>query len=298
MRIPFNPLTYRYHHIRPFLAQPLFWVFFFLAPLLHWFRVDMIHQKLVFMNQPYPFEFKYLMWLPIVFYAGVIAIGVVSFVWGRLFCGWACPHNTLTEWTRPFRAVFNRDHLPLSIARLYQKLPILKTLFSLFSIPIAFMLTFGLSVLLSFYIVPPAWVLAQYVSFKPHVALVFGHMLFTLIGLFLLYAGHDFCRTCCPYGMCQSLSAYQEGKKWRPMEIAFNSPNTMETDCKTCTACQTVCPVDIDPRKPLALGLKVGQFYGCFNCGECIDACKTVQFHQDRKGFLTFEQPWQLVKNT
>src|SRR6476646_4248050 len=74
-----------------------------------------------------------------------------------------------------------------------------------------------LSLLLSFYVVPPNWALAQYASGHPHIALVFGNGLFVLIGLFLLYAGNDFCRTCCPYGLAQSVSAYQESTPWKPM---------------------------------------------------------------------------------
>jgi len=88
--------------------------------------------------------------------------------------------------------------------------------------------------------------------------------------------------------MGQSLSAYQEGK-WRPMEIRYSG--SLSDDCKTCQACQVVCPVNIDPRDEDALN--VGQFKGCFNCGECIDACKTVQTYQSRDGLLSFELPWE-----
>src|SRR5262249_36623767 len=150
-----------------------------------------------------------------------ILIGIVSFIWGRLFCGWACPHNTLTEWTRALRAMVNRDQKPRWMKKLIRKHPHAQELLFWLSPIIATPLTIALSILLSFYVIPPSFVLAQYASGHPHIALVWGNGLFTLIGLFLLYAGTDFCRTCCPYGMAQSISAYHENSRWRPMEIQF-----------------------------------------------------------------------------
>lgn len=290
MKIALNPLVHRYHVFRPLIVQPLVWIVFFLGPVLDLFRVDMIDQRMIFLGRAYPFETQYLMWIPIAFYALVVLIGVVSLVYGRLFCGWSCPHNIMTEWTTPLRAVFRKGtDYPLALKRLFRKAPLLEALWKLTAFPLGVGITFALIVLLSGYIVPVEWSLAQYQSLSPHIALVFGHGLFTLIGVFLLLTGHDFCRNACPYGMGQSMSAYQEGK-WKPMEVAFTGQN-IEEDCKTCTACQTVCPVAIDPRKPE--NMIVGQFYGCFNCGECIDACKQVHVKQDHRGILKFELPWE-----
>jgi polyferredoxin len=285
-----NLLKYRYHFFRGKLAQPFFWAVVFLGPVLNLFRVDMLQQRLVFLEKSYSFEFKSILWLPIGFYGAVILIGIVSLIWGRLFCGWACPHNTLTEWTQTLRAMVGRGQKPPWMKKIIRKHPLSKELFALASPPLAIGLTFILSVLLSFYVVPPVWGFHQYLSGHPHPALVCGNILFVLIGLFLLYAGHDFCRTCCPYGMGQSISAYQESSRWRPMEIRFNGDKT--DDCKTCQACQMVCPVDIDPRDATLTGVvKVGQFDGCFNCGECIDACKHLHSFKKAPGLLAFNTP-------
>jgi polyferredoxin len=298
MKLPYNPLKYRYHVFRGKFIQPLFWGMIFLGPLLNLFRVDMLHQRLVFLGRDYPFGFDSLIWLPVGFYGGVILIGLISFIWGRLFCGWACPHNTLTEWTRPLRAAVGREEKPSWMKRLIRRRPYLAEIFAWLSPPGGIALVFILAVLLSFYVVPPNWVILQYISGHPHPALVFGHGLLMLIGLFLLYAGHDFCRTCCPYGMAQSISGYHENSRWRPMEIRFTGQK--ETDCKTCRACQMVCPVAIDPRGLApnagfpAAPLRVGQFDGCFNCGECIDACKHVHSFKRKPGLLSFHKPKHL----
>ena len=285
-----NPLKYRYHALRGKLVQPLFTALCFLGPVLNIFRVDMLNQRLMFLGQSLPFEFNTLMWLPIGFYGAVIAISVISFIWGRLFCGWTCPHNTLTEWTFTLRAMVGRHEKPRWMKLLLKQAPWAKTPLIVASPLLALPITFALALLLSFYVVPPQWAMAQYASGHPHIALVFGNGLFMLIGLFLLYAGNDFCRTCCPYGLAQSISAYQESSPWKPMEIQFSGDVTSQ--CRTCTACQIACPVDIDPRDgTLKGGLKVGQFDGCFNCGECIDACKYIHSFKQKTSLLSFKAP-------
>jgi polyferredoxin len=290
MKIPNNVFRYRYHTLRPWLVQPFFWVLFFLSPLLDWFRVDMITQKIIFLGTAYPFVHQYIQWIPIGFYGGVLLIALASVLMGRVFCGWVCPHNTLTEWTRPLRALVGREPMSRQIKLIFRDRPVLKAFVSILSPLWAITLTFFLTFALASYVVSPQWILEGYTQARPHIALVFGQILFTLIGLFLLYCGHDFCRTCCPYGMGQSISAYMGGK-WNPMEIRFGGDK--ESQCKTCTACQSACPVDLDPRNPL--NLKVGQFDGCFNCGECIDACKTVKSYRKTPGLLSFAPP-QVVK--
>ncbi len=62
-----------------------------------------------------------------------------------------------------------------------------------------------------------------------------------------------------------------------------------QSACKSCHACQTVCPVDIDPRNPENLVVGVGE--GCFNCGECIDACSYVRVPQGEQKLLSFAPP-------
>ena len=285
MRRSNNLLKYPMFVLRGKFTQPLFWGLVFLGPLLNIFRVDTIAQRLIWLGKAYPFEWNTLMWLPITFYALVLVISVTSFIYGRLFCGWVCPHNAMTEWTRSIRAMAKLEEKPRWMKLLLNKQPWIEGLLMPLAIVLGLGITVGLSLLLSFYIVPPDWVINGYLTGKPHIALAFGNGLFTLIGLFLLFAGHNFCRVCCPYGLAQSVSAYHENTRWRPMEIRFVHETT--DDCKSCTVCQQVCPVDIDPRDPA--NLQVGQFDGCFNCGECIDACSYIHDFKNTPGYLAFD---------
>jgi len=284
VKIAFNPRQYPFNVYRSWVVQPLFGILFFLGPVLNLFRVDMIHQHLVFLGHPYPFELQYLKWLPIVFYGSALSIAVITAFFGRLFCGWACPHNILTEATRVIRGILGIEAIPVFYKRWQQRFALLahpgmKLVAALGSI----LLMYGMTFLLFTYVVPLDWLLGQYLAGSPHPALIMGQLLFTTIGLFLLMSGHLFCKTCCPYGLAQSISAYHSQKR-RPMEIKFTG--TIEENCKTCTGCQQVCPVAIDPRGPL----KVGQFLGCWNCGECIDACKQVHAHKGTPPLLSFSR--------
>jgi ferredoxin-type protein NapH len=277
--------------VRHWLVQPFCWALFFITPWVNAFRVDMLDQQVWFMGQAYPFSMQTLQWIPIGFYLGVLIIAVTSLLLGRWFCGWSCPHNSLTEWTRPLRQLVGREPLSNGLKRLKRFNPnrfkALQWLAPFVGLALPVVLAFSLVG----YVVPPYWQLAQWASGHPHIALVFGHGLFTLIGVFLLVCGHDFCRTCCPYGMGQSISAYTSGGWLKPMEIAFTQPDT--TGCNSCTACQQICPVDIDPRHPQ--NLHVGQFEGCFNCGACVDACHWIHQNQpdpkNKVGWLRFAPP-------
>ena len=225
------------------------------------------------------------MWIPIGFYAVVLVVAIATAIMGRIFCGWACPHNILTEWTRPIRGAFGIEEKQAWLKRLIRQYPKQESLIKIMAGLLSLTLTISLAICLFSYVVPFQWQIDSYLGGSPHPTLVMGHVLFTFIGLFSLFSGHLYCKTTCPYGLAQSISAYQTGK-WRPMEIHFNG--SQQDDCKTCTGCQQVCPVDIDPRGEL----KVGNFEGCWNCGECIDACKQVHAKRETPGLLSFGLPW------
>ena len=257
---------------------------------MNWFRVDMLPadmggQQLIWLGQAYPFESQYLQWIPFTFYGGVILVAILSATLGRVFCGWTCPHNIMTEWTRWIRAlspvVIGKEVLPLGVKRWINKSEQRKRLMQILAPVVALVWCVAMTFLLFSYVIPPGFIVESFTTGHVHIALGLGVALFTLIGLFLLYVGHNFCRICCPYGLAQSLPL-QTGKL-KPLAIVFSGEQS--TDCGGCKGCETACPVDIDPRKPE--NLIVGNFDGCFNCGECIDACGFIRSTRDN-GLLRF----------
>lgn len=284
---PRNPFKFPFHTWRGILAQPLFFAVFFLTPVLQGFQMDVIHQQVIFLGKTYPLGYQTLGWLPIVFFILVLVIAFSSTLFGRLFCGWVCPHNTLTEWLRPIRMLIGIGPRPFKLKQLEFRFPWVTPLRILASLLWAFVVTWALSTLFAFYFVPVNWYISNWQNGTLPIILTFGQGLLMLIGLFMLYAGHEFCRSACPYGLAQSLSAYLSAK-WIPMEIRYR-PSESQKDCGSCSACQSACPVDIDPRTPENLFVGVGE--GCFNCGECIDACSYVREFKQKPGLLYFQLP-------
>ena len=295
---PLNFIQARFHFSRRFLTQPIALFIFFLSPLLNIFRIDVVQLKLIFWGQTYPFVFEYYRWIPIVFFAGVVIIALVSTIGGRIFCGWACPHNTLTELTRLIRKLIGLEPKHWKQKQLENKTPIFKVLNPVISLLFAVLTTYIMSTLLIFYFISPSFWLEQYSGQgEDLVIIIFTQGLLTLIGLFLIYAGHGFCKSACPYGLAQSLMAYVS-EKLAPMEIRMHPENSI-ADCGACKGCQTACPVDLDPREFITAGAKLGAFDGCFNCGDCIDACRTIQNKKQthQNGFLTFKlNPTRFLK--
>lgn len=290
MRIPWNPNTTPYHSLRRWLVHPVAWALFFLSPTLNILRVDMTTQEVIYFGHAFEFGIGSLAPIPIGFYATVIAIAVITAFYGRLFCGWACPHNIMSENTRFFRGAAGIEPMPRRLSLFVKRFPKIKPALPWLSIGLGVLFSFGMTFLLFHYVVPWSVLIDGYLTGSVSPALWMGQLLFTLIGLFLLFSGHHFCRSACPYGMAQSASAYQGGKR-RPLEINYtgNRANKAE-DCGTCNACQQICPVDIDPRSDeVGSILKVGEFWGCWNCGECIDACSTVMGYRQQPTLLEFK---------
>lgn len=324
MKIPFNISKYPFHFFRPWIAHPFFWALFLLGPTLNIIRADVINERVIYLGHALPYSIGSMMFLPIIFYTGVLIVAISTAFLGRVFCGWVCPHNIMSEWTRPIRAAAGIEPKTPWMMRMERRSPLFKQYFKWLAPVLAISMAVLMSFFLFHYVLPYDYMLGGYLSGHPHPTLVMGQVIFTLLGLFFVYSGHYFCKSCCPYGLAQSISAYQTGK-WRPMEIHYlpvggngrlfeSIPNqegddaplleriftkpewitdeskkqTAEQQCGGCTGCQQVCPVDIDPRGPL----HVGAFEGCYNCGECIDACATIQSHKGRKPLLAFRFPF------
>ncbi len=197
--------------------------------------------------------------------------------WGRLYCGWLCPHFSVVEtinklmtrasgkptvWEKETLPPWKPDGSPARVdARWWGVV-----------VPAAIAFAFTWAVVLLTYLLPPAEVYRNLFE----AALTRNQFIFiaaatVVLSLEFLLARHLFCRYVCAVGLFQSLSwmAHKGG-----MVVGFRRSRAAE--CASClpdrqSACDAVCPMRLTPRN-----IKRHMFT-CTQCAQCIDACAQTQ---------------------
>lgn len=206
----------------------------------------------------------------------LFGIGLVTAIWGRVWCGWACPQTVFIEFL--FRRIerlaegSHREQKALDAApwtgEKIRKKTVKWALFTLVSLGIAH----------SFlgYFVGTRDLVNMVTSAPGEHWASFLVILFTtaLIAFDFGWFREQFCTIMCPYGRFQSLMldshsmvvAYdvQRGEPRR----GFAPTPSEQGDCVNCLRCVQVCPTGIDIRRGLQME--------CIACTACIDACDEV----------------------
>ena len=273
------------------LAQIGFFALFTLTPLFDLFRYDLTQKHAYFLTYPWHLGIDELiagtgdprtaainiilyLFLPILS-AGALIIGV-AWKWGRLYCGWLCPHFSVVEtinrlmlfatgkhsvWDKKQTPPWEPDGTPAPRDPRYW----------LLVVPAAVAFAFAWALVGLTYLMPPLQVYHGLFTFS----LYRGEVIFltaatTVLSLEFLFARHLFCRYGCAIGIFQSF-AWMTNKK--AMVVGFDRKRL--TDCASClqghgSACDAVCPMRLKPRN-----VKRWMF-ACTQCGQCISACGTV----------------------
>ncbi len=203
-------------------------------------------------------------------------IGFVTSIWGRLWCGWACPQTVFTEFF--FRRVERwieggprerkaLDDSPWNEKKLFKK-GLKWSLFLLISLVFTHSLLayfVGSRELLFMISGPPAenWTAFLVIAGTTAILLFdFG------------WFREQFCVIACPYGRFQSvmlgansLVVGYDQSRGEPRR-GLVSPKEKQGDCIDCFRCVQVCPTGIDIRRGLQME--------CIACTACIDACDEV----------------------
>ncbi|MEX8518291.1 MAG: 4Fe-4S binding protein [Leptothrix sp. (in: b-proteobacteria)] len=207
----------------------------------------------------------------------------VAWRWGRLYCGWLCPHFSLVELLNDLLhraigrfSVWERHATPRA-GRAPQSrwLPV-------FVLACVLLGALWAVTLLS-YLLPPIrlWQHIFTASTTPAETrfLLIGTAVFALeFGL----ARHLFCRFGCAVGLFQSLAWIANP---RAMVVSFSRGRARE--CRTCappqgSACDSVCPMRLHPRNIKRM------MFSCVQCGQCLTACDDSQGAQQRSALLAW----------
>jgi polyferredoxin len=252
-----------------------------LVPAVGLFRIDLAAGSLMVMGQPVNLrDFPVVAGLAIVLAtAPLLMISTI----GTLWCGWACPQNTVSEWanrlTRQWlgsRANVNVESAGLQVAPSKNRAGnwlILGSNFVLASLI--------LGIVPLFYFFPPD-VVWSLVSF--HENSQFSRFMFRLYLVSAALAFVDIALI--RYFLCNYVCLYRFGmllfRNDDSLRVAYDARRS--DDCAKCNYCRVSCITSIDPTD-------IKRFDRCVNCGECIDACDRLHAKDQPQapGLLRFE---------
>ena len=215
------------------------------------------------------------LFLPLV--GGAALFLFAAWKWGRLYCGWLCPHFSVVEtinrvMTRASGkpSVWDREKLPpwRPDGRPWRPDPRWWAVV----LPAAVGFAFVWAVVLLTYLLPPAEVYGNlFNGTLTRNQTIFITAATLVLSAEFLFARHLFCRFACAVGLFQSL-AWMGNRD--AMVVGF--ARARASACGTClpdrgSACEAACPMRLAPRN-----IKRHMFT-CTQCGQCIDACDQTQ---------------------
>ena len=196
----------------------------------------------------------------------VLAVFLVTALFGRVWCGWGCPQTVYLE------HVFRPIERLLEGRRGTRKTVLRRGLKWLAFAAISFLLS---NVFLAYFVGVDrleTWVLGSPLEHLGGFSLVCGVAALMLFDFG--YFREQMCIVACPYGRLQtvlldpqSLIVGYDAKRGEPRgKGRVKLP--VVGDCVDCSACVSVCPTGIDIREGLQME--------CVGCAQCIDACDSI----------------------
>ncbi len=214
--------------------------------------------------------------LAIFMVGALLSIFLFTALFGRVWCGWACPQTVYMEFLfRPIERLFEgtsgRGGTPRKAIPGWR-------IVARYIVTIL-LCAFLANIFLAWFIgVDKLWEWMRQSPLEhpfPFVVMAFvtGAMMFDFC-----YFREQTCLIACPYGRFQSvlldtsslIVSYNaaRGEPRKHLSGKSSPPAPASGDCIDCGNCVTTCPTGIDIRKGLQME--------CINCTQCIDACNAV----------------------
>lgn len=207
----------------------------------------------------------------------MVCIVLFTVVYGRIWCGWACPQTIFMElvfrrieywiegdWQKQQKADSGPATTGLRMRKLLKHVIFLALSFFISNIFLSYII--GVDALWT--------IITDPVS--EHIGGLISIALFTLVFYFVFaYVREVVCVAICPYGRLQGVlmddlttTIAYDYRRGEPRGHRKRGQVAEVGDCVDCNLCVHVCPTGIDIRRGLQME--------CVNCTACIDACDAV----------------------
>ncbi|MEO7458090.1 MAG: cytochrome c oxidase accessory protein CcoG [Gemmatimonadaceae bacterium] len=227
--------------------------------------------------------------------SAVVSIFLFSALFGRVWCGWACPQTVYMEFLfRPIERLVEGGRsgsliLDKERSHLHPRRLLKYAIYLVIALVLAH--TF-----LAYFVGVEAlerWVrLSPYEHPTPFLVMAATT---ALIFYDFTYFREQTCLIACPYGRWQSalldnesLIVAYDPSRGEPRAHAVKDRPSDAGDCIDCNACVTTCPTGIDIRNGLQME--------CVHCTQCIDACDTIMERVGKpRGLIRYASQDQLA---
>jgi cytochrome c oxidase accessory protein FixG len=281
-------ITGKFYNWRTWFSRVLL-LFLIGGPWLHFqghplFLFNVIERKFILFGIPFWPQDLYLIALGLLTF--IVFIIAFTAVFGRVFCGWACPQTIFMEmvfrkietWIEGSPAQQKKLNEQAWDAEKLWKKGLKNTLFWAISFVIS-------NTFLAYIIGSDALIKIVTESPSLHIGGLVAIVIFTTV-FYLVFARlrELVCIMICPYGRLQGVLmdpksivvAYDFNRGEPRGKIQKTASETPQGDCVDCGLCIDVCPTGIDIRN--------GTQLECVHCTACIDACDSVmdKIHKPR----------------
>lgn len=252
---------------------------------------NIFERKFIIFGAPFwPQDTHLLVFLLLIFFVFIILFTVV---FGRVWCGWACPQTLFMEMVfRKIEYLIEGDanqqralnEGPWTTEKMLKKGSKI-LIFGIFSLLIGHLVMaylIGIDQVKEIVTQPPTANMAGFI----------GLIAFSGIFMFVFtWFREQACLVVCPYGRLQGVLLdnnsinvmydYVRGEPRGPIRKTKVETAPALGDCVDCNLCVQVCPTGIDIRNGVQME--------CVNCTACIDACDDVMVKVDRpKGLIRY----------
>jgi cytochrome c oxidase accessory protein FixG len=266
----------RLYNLRKYLSW-IYLVVFFGLPFLTFngeplFLINVLERKFILFGMIFWPQDFFIFGLGLLIF--IVFIALFTVIFGRVFCGWACPQTVFMEML--FRRIEywiegNAGHqkalkrMPWNAEKI-RKRSIKYVLFFILSFVIAntfLSYIIGVDKVFSYITEPVSRNIGSFTSL----------LIFTTVFFFVYsWFREQVCIIVCPYGRMQGVLLDSESivvaydyVRGEPRAKYNKKTDTDKGDCIDCGQCVKVCPTGIDIRN--------GTQLECVNCTACIDAC-------------------------